>query len=206
MTTLIQIFAKAPRLGHVKTRIARDLGDEAALEIHKILCDTTIKKAFSSSADQIEIWTTEEQDEFLEAFGVEVHRQQGKELGTRMNFALRHGLARFDQVLLVGADAYSITSHYLNVALNALSQVDVVIGPAHDGGYVLIGSRKSLPDLFKDIPWGTSDVMGATLATLLNLTVSFEVMQDRWDIDTLADIQKHAPELLVQLRNRALID
>jgi len=197
MSTLIQIFAKAAVPGQVKTRLAREVGNRAALEIHRRLCRKVVAQALAANADTVEIWSAlDAADPFLHGFQLPVHEQQGRELGTRMDFALRHGLARHERVILIGADAYSLDAAYLQNALLSLQNCDVVIGPAQDGGYVLVGARKSSPAIFRDIPWGTSDVMAATLKVMLENMMNFELLGERWDIDTLADIQRHAPELL----------
>ena len=197
MSTLIQIFAKAAISGQVKTRLARDIGTVQALRIHKHMCCHVVEQARDANADAVEIWAAlDATDPFLNRFGLPVWEQQGRELGTRMDFALRHGLVRHSRVVIVGADVYSLHADYLHTALDALRSSEVVVGPARDGGYVLIGAKRSLPVLFQNIPWGTGDVMAATMDALLSNMISFELLPERWDIDTLADIERYAPELL----------
>jgi rSAM/selenodomain-associated transferase 1 len=198
MSSLIQVFAKAPLPGRVKTRVAKTLGDNAALNLHKLLCDHVIQMAQTSQVDAVEIWTTAP-DDYFDTFAAPVWIQQGRELGTRMSFSLRHGLSRFDQVLIIGADAYSLTPDYLNQAVSSLQETDVVLGPAADGGYVLVGATQSWPVLFQNVPWGTADVMAVTLDIMLANGIGFHILPEQWDIDTLDDLKKHAPELLKQL-------
>ncbi len=200
MSTLIQIFAKAAIAGAVKTRLARQVGNAAALVIHQRLCRHVMTQCLAAGADEVELWAAlDPQDPFLRSFGLPVHEQQGRELGTRLDFAMRHGLTRHARVVIVGADVYSLTPDYLQQGLQALQTSEVVIGPAQDGGYVLVGAQRSLPVIFHNIPWGTADVMGATLDQLLSNMISFELLPERWDIDTLDDIRRHAPELLHEL-------
>ena len=200
MSTLIQIFAKAAVAGEVKTRLAQQLGNAAALTIHQRLCQHVVKQCLEAGAEQVEIWAAlDAEDPFLHGFGLPVHEQQGRELGTRLDFAMRHGLARFSRVVIVGADVYSLSPAYLQQAMKALQTSEIVVGPAQDGGYVLVGARHSLPVIFQDIPWGTADVMGATMDKLLSNMISFELLPERWDIDTVDDIRRHAPELLDDL-------
>ncbi|RLP54521.1 MAG: glycosyltransferase [Ketobacter sp.] len=200
MSSLIQVFAKAPLAGRVKTRIAKTLGETAALNLHKLLCDHIIQVAQTSQADEVEIWTTEP-NAYFDVFAAPVWIQQGRELGTRMSFSLRHGLSRFDRVLIIGGDAYSLTPDYLNQALSALQETDVVLGPAEDGGYVLVGATQTWPVLFQKVPWGTADVMGTTLDIMLANGIGFHLLPEQWDIDTLDDLRKHAPDLLQQLED-----
>src|SRR5690606_32046322 len=104
-----------------------------------------VGQALEANADAVEIWAAlDANDPFLGQFGLPVFEQQGRELGTRLDFAMRHGLARHSRVVIVGADVYSIHASYLQSALQGLLTSDVVVGPAQDGGYVLIGARKSL--------------------------------------------------------------
>lgn len=194
---LLQIFAKAPVAGQVKTRIACSHGDQLALKIHRRLCERVVAMALSSQADEVEVWTTEHSAfSYFEAMGVGCCLQQGQNLGTRMDFALRHGLARHDRVVIVGADAPSIDVDYLHDAFAALQQSAVVIGPALDGGYVLVGASEPASFLFRDMPWGTSDVMGLTLERLLGSGCAFHILADRWDIDTADDLQQYLPQWL----------
>ncbi|RLT92595.1 TIGR04282 family arsenosugar biosynthesis glycosyltransferase [Ketobacter sp.] len=197
MSSLIQIFAKAPVAGQVKTRLAKDKGDAFALAVHQRLCETVIATALNSGADAVEVWTTDAAAfPYFEALGVACWLQQGLHLGTRMDFALRHGLARHDNVVLIGADAPSIDAAYLAEAFRGLEQSSVVIGPAADGGYVLVGVTTPAGFLFRDMPWGTPAVMGITLERLFSSGVGFHVLADRWDIDTLEDLQQHLPDWL----------
>ena len=200
MTTLIQIFAKAAIEGAVKTRLAQQVGNAAALEIHRRLCRHVVAQCRAAGADAVEIWAAlDVNDGFLQGFGLPVLEQQGRELGTRLDFAMRHGLARHSRVVIVGADVYSLTPAYLQQAFAALQHSEIVVGPAQDGGYVLIGAQHSLPLVFQDIPWGTAEVMAATMDRLLSNVIGFELLPERWDIDTLEDIRRHAPELLRDL-------
>ena len=197
MSDLIQIFAKAPVAGKVKTRLARDKGDEFALQIHHRLCETVVTMALDAGIGEVEVWTTRDDAcSYFETMGVPCFVQQGQHLGTRMDFALRHGLARHDKVVLMGADAPSIDGQYLADALLALEKSSVVIGPAMDGGYVLVGATEPVSFLFRDMPWGTPEVMGLTLERLFTGGVGFHVLSDRWDIDTLDDLKQHLPEWL----------
>lgn len=201
MSTLIQVFAKAPILGKVKTRLARDIGDVAALQTYKKLCKAVITSTQACQADHIEIWTTEnpqssEATRFFDAFSVSVCEQQGEDLGARMRFSLKHGFQQHSMVVVVGADAYSLNSEYLDLALATLDDVDVVIGPALDGGYILIGMSQFVPAIFERISWGSDRVLSETVSILKTLPVSFSLLPDRWDIDTLEDVKRFAPNLV----------
>ncbi|HAG93140.1 MAG: flagellar biosynthesis protein FlgB [Pseudomonadales bacterium] len=194
---LLQIFAKAPVIGQVKTRIAKTHGKAFALQLHRRLCEHMIAMALQSNVGAVEVWTTDARAlGYFEALGVDCCLQQGQNLGTRMDFALRHGLARHDRVVIVGADAASIDAGYVQAAFTALQQSTVVVGPASDGGYVLVGATQPVPFLFRDMPWGTPEVMGLTLERLLAGGCDFHVLAERWDIDTADDLRRHLPQWL----------
>lgn len=199
MSSLIQVFAKAPVAGQVKTRVAQELGSECALQLHKLLCEHTVQVAKSSQADAVEIWTTAPPHHYFEQFSVPVSLQQGPELGARMAFSLQHGLARFDQVIIIGADALSLTPDCLDRAIHYLQKTEIVLGPAEDGGYVLLGAVKYWPQLFKRVPWGTNQVLARTLEILGLNAIPHRTLPAQWDIDTVADLKRHAPEWLQRL-------
>jgi len=197
MSNVLQIFAKAPIAGTVKTRLARTLGAEQALRIHQRLCEMVVDMALQVSGVSAEVWTTDAAaTDYFEAMGLPCYLQQGQSLGTRMDFALRHGLARHQRVVIIGADAPSIDQHYVEQAFQALAEVPVVFGPAADGGYVLIGASTPVPFLLKDMPWGTADVMALTLDRLFTSGSGFKILSERWDIDTQEDLQQHLPHWL----------
>lgn len=198
MSNLLQIFAKAPLLGAVKTRVAAQVGDECALKLHKLLCSSMIEKARLCGADRVEIWTTSEQGvEYFRPSGFPVFVQQGKDLGRRMYHALEQRVSQFQNVVLVGADAYSLTVKDFNDAFNGLLNHDMVFSPAEDGGYVLVGASNKVDfSVFQDVQWGTNKVFAQTLAKLEQAKIHYSCLEQRWDIDRLNDIERHAPELL----------
>ena len=197
MSKLLQVFARAPIRGQVKTRIAKELGDDVALNIHKRLCEKAVLTALSSDADAVEAWTTDASTrDYFEAMAVECWVQQGVNLGTRMDFAMRHGLARHQRVIILGSDALSVSPAYLAEAFRSLEQSEVVVGPATDGGYVLIGATRPVPELFRDMPWGTNEVMGHTLERLLSRGLGFHILGERWDVDTVQDVLTYIPDWL----------
>ena len=209
-TTLIQIFAKAPIEGFVKTRLAEKMGKAAALLVHQRLCNAMIHRvqASTTAVRQAEIWVATPTG-MLPSMGecetgiLPLRKQPEGDLGARMGLSIQQGLKQYHRVIIVGADAYSVDAHYLAQADHWLKSVDLVIGPAWDGGYVLIGMRRFIPELFVGIPWGTPRVLSETLLALRQLAVSFVLLPCRWDIDTLEDIRQYAPELLSGLASTA---
>ena len=117
-----------------------------------------------------------------------IRRQRGADLGERMYHALAAGLARYERVLLVGSDCPAIDAAYLHRALQVLDDVPVVLGPALDGGYVLIGVRSVDPALFAGIAWGQPTVYAETVARLRRLGVDWTALPALPDIDRPADL------------------
>lgn len=200
MTKLLQIFAKAPALGKVKTRIAQDLGDQSALSLHNILCEAAVEMAKTCSVDEVEIWTTSEQGcTHFDKTGLTVKLQQGNHLGERMLYAIEQGLLNYTSVVLMGADAYSLTCEDIGNAFQLLIPNDMVFTPAVDGGYVLVGATKVNCTVFEKIAWGTDEVMSQTLSRLKLAEVNYDLLESRWDIDTLEDLERYAPQLSARI-------
>ena len=190
---LIQ-FAREPVPGRVKTRLVPALGESGACELHTELVTHTCQQLLSTRLGRVELWVDGDVRHplFLRCLddGVcSVHRQQGEDLGARMLFALSDGLSRADKVLLVGSDCPSLDAGYLQAALEELDDIDSVIGPAEDGGYVLIGATAVHEALFRGINWGASTVLEETLSIARRIGLGVALLDPRPDIDRPEDLQ-----------------
>lgn len=178
----LAIFAKAPVLGAVKTRLAAALGAAGALEAHRrLLLQTLARLPPGSGAFAPELWLAGP----LAAAApwrrcLPVRQQPGGDLGARMAAAFADGVTA-----LVGSDVPGLAPAYVEAALSRLQDADVAIGPTTDGGYCLIAMREPQPALFADIPWGTDAVLAATRAAAGNLTLA--LLEPLWDVDDVAD-------------------
>ena len=114
--------------------------------------------------------------------------QQGGDLGERMYNALAAGLQRFERVVLVGSDCPGIDADYLQQALTGLDQADLVLGPATDGGYVLIGAKRVSPEMFEGISWGSSAVLAETVLRLERMNWEWATLSPLADIDRPEDL------------------
>ena len=115
------------------------------------------------------------------------------DLGARMDAAIAHSLSLdgVENVVLIGTDCPALSEEYLLEALSVLeSGVDVVFGPAEDGGYVLVGMRRAVPAVFEAIPWGTDQVMQCTLEALELSDLSFKLLDKLWDVDRPEDLAR----------------
>lgn len=186
---LIIQFAREPVPGMVKTRMLPELSPEQACELHRELVFWTAKILAASGVGDVELSVAGNTGSPLfqqcTALGVQaVRRQSGSDLGERMYGALAEGLSRYSKVLLVGSDSPQIDRSYLEGAVTALDDNDVVLGPAEDGGYVLIGLRSVDRRWFEDIVWGVETVYAETVRQL-------ELTQAKWQaLPVLRDIDR----------------
>ncbi len=192
----LQIFARDPVPGAVKTRLARSFGPDAAAAVYVRLAEHTLATAAAAreagAVGRVELWCDPALDRpafaaWRERYGVSLHTQTGDDLGSRMRNALRAALARGTPALLVGTDCPMLDLPYLEAATAALSGHDAVFGPAEDGGYVLVGLARDV-DAFGGIAWGTSGVMAATRANLTAARVTWHELPTLWDVDLPQDL------------------
>ncbi len=130
-----------------------------------------------------------------EVLGAQYHYlpQQGADLGERMEHCLSHVFsAGFGRAVLIGSDLPDLPLDIIDEAFASLQRVDAVLGPALDGGYYLIGFKKSsfTPEVFRDMPWGTETVLQQTIDMLKNLRQTIHLLPDWGDIDNLEDLKK----------------
>ncbi|WP_139922564.1 TIGR04282 family arsenosugar biosynthesis glycosyltransferase [Hymenobacter sp. DG01] len=186
------IFARRPELGRVKTRLAADLGDEAALAVYRQLLAHTRAAAAPLAAHKI-VWLAEAgtaaaslPDEWI---GYEQQPQPPGDLGQKMQAAFAQSFACGARaVVIIGTDCPGLTTAHLSDAFRALETHDVVVGPATDGGYYLLGMKQLWPDLFERKAWSTATVRTATLADVERLQLSLHLLPELRDVDTAADL------------------
>lgn len=194
------LFARAPRKGQVKRRLAAALGSARALAAHEELLKGAIDRCFSGAADgrtQRELWLTELEalPDWLtgpaEAGCYELCAQGSGDLGERMWDVLCRGLRSSRCCVLFGSDCPDIDSTYLTAAFDALDQADVVIGPAEDGGYGLIGLSRPLPELFLDMQWGDPGVLARTLQRAADADATVVCLPEIYDVDLIDDWRRY---------------
>ena len=192
----IAVFAREPILGKVKTRLSAALGEEGALALYQQMLARIGACISASQLARLDLWVTSNpsHESFLSICNeLNIYIQNGDDLGAKMAFTCDHTLVAeaAQSVLIVGTDCPVMDAAYLDSALTRLQAgSDVVIGPAEDGGYVLIGMRRPLPALFADIPWGTDRVLAETLTKLEALSINYHLLPTLWDVDTPADLPR----------------
>ena len=195
--TVIVVFAKAPVAGKVKTRLIPALGAELATKLHIALTERVLQTAASSGADVVLSGAPDVAHAFFKScaanFGVGLTSQlRDGDLGARMLHAMTHALESWRRVVIVGADCPALTVSHLRQAIDQLVTQDVVLTPADDGGYVLIGARRTHAAMFDDIQWGTDAVMTQQRTRLQATGLSWHEMEALWDVDRPADLARLA--------------
>ena len=200
MNDLLIIFTKNARFGQVKTRLAKVIGEEQALAIHHNLVAMTAATIESLSSQKI-VYFSEHNDEGspLSKIAVDSKIQQGNNLGERMHNAFEECYALgFKRMLLIGSDCPSLTNDLLFQAFEKLSNVPVVLGPAEDGGYYLVGLQAPKAELFDQINWGTSTVLEETINICHQQNVAFSLLPIHRDLDTYDDLIAHFPNWKIE--------
>lgn len=191
---ILCIFAKPPIAGKTKKRLAADIGEVPAAEISKVMLNILIKECKSSIAEEIYLYMPLEfsESDFMGVgiSGLKVRKQTGNDLGEKMANMFKECCHSNNQVILIGSDCISLTSNTLNDAFDYLKTNVLVIQPADDGGYVLIGQSKFCQEVFKGPKWGSSLVFETTINILQALDLSFFVMPRAFDIDVKEDLYK----------------
>lgn len=191
---MILVFAKAPVAGAVKTRLIPALGAETASRLHARLTRHALTTAVTAHACPVQLWCAPDTAHpfFAECqrdFGIALHTQQGSDLGMRMAHAFNTALRDYRQAVIIGSDCPLLSGCDLISALTALhSGCDAVLGPAHDGGYVLLGLHRTAPELFDHIPWGTPDVLALTRERLQQLQWRASELPVHRDVDRPEDL------------------
>lgn len=185
----VVLFAKAPRPGLVKTRIAAELDAPAAAAIYRVLLQRTLA-TLHRFPGELRFTPADARDEFQAwlPHGWTLADQGAGDLGVRLRRAVEHALANGAQaVLLLGADCPAVEAGDVTEALHALENHDVVFGPASDGGYWLLGVRQMHPFLFEKMPWSTSSVLPLSLERAREAGLRTHLLRELRDIDTLED-------------------
>ena len=183
------VFIKNKILSKVKTRLAKDIGDEEALSAYTHLLQQTTKLCKSLESIHISVYYDqfiEQEDEWT---GICSDRfvQKGEDLGERMYAAFKDGEDNFTKQLIIGSDCPYLSSRHIHAAVQKLDEVDTVIGPARDGGYYLLGVKRVRRHLFENISWSTDQVLKQTVACLHQHQDQVELLETLSDIDTLQD-------------------
>lgn len=206
-STLV-VFARSPRPGRVKTRLVPRFTAEEACRIHAALLGDVLEAAARALEGRARIVLSWSEAEAAGAGladlppGVEECVQSGGDLGERMAAAIQDRLRRGSgRVVILGSDAPTLPGDHLVAAFRALESREVVLGPAHDGGYYLVGMSRLHPEIFRNVEWGSDGVLAVTRRRLRQAGVAWEELGSWEDVDTPEDLARLWKEL-IRLRER----
>lgn len=194
--TVLIIFAKAPIPGQVKTRLCPPLSPDEAASLHgSFVLDILEQTRSAKEVDSVIACAPSKDHPFFQTvsgrYGVQLWDQVGQDLGERMDHAFHNAFQRgYRRAMLIGTDIPMLQASTLRESMTFLTahSRDLVLGPTVDGGYYLIGLTKPVSELFEDIPWSTKDVLSKTKAKAEALGLSFGVLDQIQDVDTIDDL------------------
>jgi rSAM/selenodomain-associated transferase 1 len=188
MSAALAVFLKAPRLGTVKTRLAAEIGGRQALRLYRVMVARTLASVRRTRLDAT-LWFTPQdagpEMRFWLGDGWDLRPQASGDLGARLSAAER-AVPLGRPWIAIGVDCPRLTGELLQGAVDVILSGSVVLGPATDGGYYLVGGTTPLPELFTGMPWGTDRVLGETRARLERAGARWRELPELRDVDTAA--------------------
>ena len=183
------IFVKNLVIGQVKTRLAKTLGNDAAMKIYKQLLVIIHQNIQEVNADKIVFYSTFIKNDIWENNLFEKKIQNGNDLGERMKNAFKKSFSEgYKKILIIGTDCPDVDENILEIAYEKLDQFEVVIGPALDGGYYLLGMKKECSFLFQNVEWSTDQVLNQTINLCKNNNLTYFLLPELQDIDEEKDL------------------
>lgn len=192
----VLIFAKAPIAGLAKTRLIPACGAQGAADLYADMLQSIVQKIVVDQLCPLQCWCTPDCTHelflgFEQRFALSLYTQQGEGLGERMAFAAKQALQEAEHVVLIGGDAPALTTEHLRQALDWLNEgSDAVLGPAEDGGYLLLALQRYKAELFMGMPWGTDQVLSLTRRRLKQLDWCWRELPMLWDVDRPEDLAR----------------
>jgi rSAM/selenodomain-associated transferase 1 len=194
------VFAKTPKPGKVKTRLLAAVPADVAAALHAACIEDTLRLVRKMRGCDVFVFAAGGTGYFRrlvkkEGSGgpMQVLPQRGANLGARMENAFRKCFAMgYREVVVIGTDTPWMGAGRVRGAFAVLKANDVVIGPAEDGGYYLLGMRKMVPEIFRGIPWSTERVMALTLRKIGDLKLRKKLLRRDFDLDRPEDLKRAA--------------
>jgi len=184
------IFAKNPVKGKVKTRLAKDIGEQKALEVYKKLLQLNYLNTKDLNCKKF-IYYSEFADKDLFDISYEIKIQSDGDLGIKMRNAFTEIFnSGYDKAILIGTDCPGLKMDIIRQAFDSLDNFDLVFGPANDGGYYLIGMKHANDYLFENIKWSTKFVLEDSIAKVRGKILKHILLETLSDVDTSEDLLK----------------
>lgn len=195
MKQALIIFVRHPVLGKVKTRIAATLGSATALWIYKKLLQHTHDISREVKADKFIFYADEViEDDLWQDENYFKLKQENGDLGERMKFAFEQVFSKgYNSICIIGSDCFELSADIIEEAFSSLNEHDIVVGPAKDGGYYLLGMNQVYQEVFENKNWSTNTVLEKTIESIRSLNLSFTTLTMLKDVDEAYDI----PEALL---------
>jgi rSAM/selenodomain-associated transferase 1 len=210
MPPVIIVMVKAPVAGIAKTRLTPSLSESDAASLALCIIQDVINSALGIIPNVIVAFAPDDGRAILEpSLPKQLHwvKQEGHDLGERLNSAIAYaaGLG-FSPIIVLGADSPTLPPSYIETASDALAanKTDVVLGPTTDGGYYLVGLRKTVPNLFHNIAWSSARTFADTVHNTNQLGLRLLTLPEWYDVDTFADLGRLRNELLSNHSARSL--
>ncbi len=181
------VFIRLPVLGHVKTRVASTAGDTKALAVYHQLVTITLDAAAASNVNVFLFYSGGLPEKSDRLPGFTYLEQSNGGLGEKIEHALATVLAKHEKVVIIGSDCPELSASTIQNSFYALDTFDIVVGPATDGGFYLLGCTKRHPFLFNQIQWSSTTVLSQLLTNAREQSLSYELLNSLSDIDTEKD-------------------
>ena len=190
------LFLKYPEKGKVKTRLSKDIGNEKALLIYKKSVSELLNQLDSNNYDISIYYCPENKNDEVKKWinlpDIKYLAQSGDDLGIRMLNAFKDSISlKYAKTVIIGTDCLEITNSLLSQSFDLLDDSDLVLGPATDGGYYLIGLKAVVDTIFQDIHWSTEKVLKQTIKKAKEIKLSYKFLDFLSDIDTLEDLNNY---------------
>lgn len=200
MDNCLGIFVKNWIPGEVKTRLAKSIGAQKAANIYQVFVETTLKRFADIQARKVLAFAPDNQDSKHLFSTMHDDWQSGPQspgdLGNRISAFFANQISKeAHKVVLIGSDSPNLPRQLVEQAFQYLDSHDVVLGPTPDGGYYLVGCKNSVPPIFRDIPWSTSDVWQTTIDRLEHHKIEYKQLDPWYDVDDWDDLQKLLSDL-----------
>lgn len=194
MKQLLICFLKYPQAGHVKTRLAKDLGETGAATLYKALAERVITEVYPLTESYDVVLCAEPShslEDFREWIGPNwtFWHQQGEDLGDRLAYAADQAFAEgYERVMFIGTDCIGMDESFICEAFNQLATHQVVIGPSSDGGYYLLAFDEPSDWLFENMIWSTELVLNETMDRIETRDLKHHLLEEKLDVDTMEDL------------------
>lgn len=193
---MVIVFARAPVSGKAKTRLAAQIGASRAARLQARMTRRALVTAKRAGCGPVELHAAPRaQHAFFRLcarqYRVALRSQRGRDLGQRMHLALAAALRRYRVAVLIGSDCPELCARDLRRAARFLrGSCDVVLAPAEDGGYALIGARAARRSVFDGVAWGEASVYRRTVENLEARALRWRALRTVWDVDRPEDVAR----------------